>query len=144
MFDFYFWTIYKKIFNFGFLAYSLKITFIFELIPCPLSLLQQVQSLLKVIIRSYRVGFESFICHYAYIPYPLLTLGWLLWPRTMVFNHFYPVYIIFLPWIEPPFHEHPSLEHFVVFWYSCRIFHRIRGAFLAIFHIKMSLILVSF
>ena len=128
----------------GFLTYSLKIIYIIELIPCPFSLLQQVQSLLKVIIHSYRVGFGYFIFHYASIPYPLLTLGWLLWPRTMVFNHFYLIYIIVLPWIEFPFRKYHSLEHFVVFWYSCRICHRFRGAFLAIFHAKLRLILVSF
>ena len=107
-------------------------------------LMQQVQSLSKVVICSYRAGFGSFICRYASIPYMFLTLGLPLWPRTMVFNHFYLVYIIFLSWIGPPFHEYPSLDHFVVFWYSCHICHRFWGALLAIFHDKLSLILVSF
>ena len=122
----------------------MKIIFIIELIPCPFFLMQEVQSLLKVVICSYRVGFGSFICHYASIHYPFLTLGLPLWPRTMVFNHFYLVYIIVIPWIGPSLHEYPSLEHFVRFWYSCHICHRFRGAFLAIFHTKLSLILVSF
>ena len=33
---------------------------------------------------------------------------------------------------------------FIVFWYSCRICHRFKGVSLAIFHTKLSLILVSF
>ena len=133
-----------KFSTFGFLTYSLKIIFIMDLIPCPFFLMQQVQNLLKVVIHSYRVGFGSFICLYASIPYPFLTLGLPLWPRTMVFNHFYLVYIIVLSWIGPSFHEYPSLEHFVIFCYSCRICHRFRGAFLAIFYAKLSLILVCF
>ena len=134
----------EKISIFGLLAYSLKIIFIIELIPCPFFLMQQVRSLLKVVIRSYRVEFGFFVCHVASIPYLLLTLGWLLWPQTSMFNHFYPVYIIGLSWIEPPFHEYPSLEHFFVFWYSCCTCHRIMGAFLSFFHAKLRLILVSF
>ena len=134
----------EKISILGFLAYSLKIIFIIELIPCPFFLMQQVRSLLKVVIHSYRVGFESFILHYGSILYLILTLGWLLWPWTMVFNHFYLIYIIVLSWIEPPFHEYPSLEHFVVFWYSCHICHRFWGVFLEIFHDNLRLIIGLF
>ena len=107
-------------------------------------LMKQVWSLLKFVIRSYTVEFGSFICHYASIPYPFLTLGLLLWPKTMVFNHFYLVYIIGPPCIGPPFHEYPSLDHFAIFWYSCCICHRFWGAFLSIFHEKFSLIIGFF
>ena len=62
----------------------------------------------------------------------------------MVFNHFYLVYIIVPLCIGPPFHGYPSLEHFIFFWYPCRSCGRFAGAFLVVFHDKMSLHFESF
>ena len=107
-------------------------------------LMQHVRSLLKVVIRSYRVGFGYFICHYTSIPYSFLTLGLLLDHGLWCLTIFCLVYIIVLPWIGPHFHEYPSLEHFVIFWYACPICHRSAEVFLAIFHNKLSLIIGLF
>ena len=56
MFWFLFWTIYRKYFNLWVFSYSLKINFIFELIP--FSFPNAIGSeLFKVVIHSYRIDF---------------------------------------------------------------------------------------
>ena len=66
---------------------------------------------LEVAFHSYRIGFWSFICIFAFIPNPSYPQNYYFDHGLWYFNHQYLVYAIVLLWIWLSSHEYPILEH---------------------------------
>ena len=112
--------------------------------PCHVYLMQQVQDYSKLF--STHIGQD--IGHlYPFLHLYLIHLNPMITTLTMDYG------VLTISTLSIPlFFRGQGFPHmstldqniFTVFWYSCHICHRFRRAFLAIFHAKVSLILVYF